>query len=307
MNATTSEITSTKPGITRTLVNFILRRSGNVIRKRSVARWPWRITELALLLGASVIVAGCGGDGSGDSKDGSVLVVGMDLTYPPFEMLNPKGQPDGVSVRLAEGLAKYLGRDLKIENINFDGLIGALKTHKLDCVISSMSVNDKRKQSIDFSDPYLKTPLAMLVSKDSDVQSFDDLKKAGKKVVVRLGTTGEMFAQEVLPDTERAAPDSDTACVMEVVQGKVDAFIYDQLSIYQHSKKHPETTRAVLEPIRHEKWAIGLPKGEDELRQQINEFLKQQREAGAFEELADRYLKDEREMLKGLGVPFVFD
>ena len=118
MNATTSEITSTKPGITRTVINFILRRSGNVIRNRSVARWPWRITELALLLGASVIVAGCGGDGSGDSKDGSVLVVGMDLTYPPFEMLNPKGQPDGVSVRLAEGLAKYLGRDLKIENIN---------------------------------------------------------------------------------------------------------------------------------------------------------------------------------------------
>ena len=63
------------------------------------------------------------------------LRVGMELSYPPFEMTDATGRPTGVSVRLAEGLAKHLGRELVIENIAFDGLIPALKTRKIDCII----------------------------------------------------------------------------------------------------------------------------------------------------------------------------
>lgn len=96
-----------------------------------------------------------------------ILRVGMELSYPPFEMTNAKGEPDGISVGIAQALAKFLKRDLKIENMSFDGLIPALKTGSIDIIISSLTVNEERKKSIDFSEPYVNTGLALLVSKNS--------------------------------------------------------------------------------------------------------------------------------------------
>ena len=263
-----------------------------------------RLIPIFLTLSLSLILTltGC----AKKESTASLLRVGMDLSYAPFEMKDPQGNPDGVSVRMAEALAKELGRELKIESMNFDGLIPALKTGKIDLVISSVTDNETRRKSISFSDPYVRTGIAMLASSSSDVQTVDDLKKPGKKVSVRLGTTGEMFARENLPDTERVVLDNDPACVLEVVQGKVDAFIYDQLSIYNYHKKHPDQTRALLQPIRAENWAIGIAQGNDDLRDKVNTFLKKFRAEGGFDQLADRYLKDEKALLEKMGIPFIF-
>jgi polar amino acid transport system substrate-binding protein len=85
------------------------------------------------------------------------LIVGMELSYPPFETFDEQGKPSGVSVDLASALGKYLHRDIKIENIPFVGLIPSLKTGKIDLILSSMTVTAEREKSIDFSDPYLST------------------------------------------------------------------------------------------------------------------------------------------------------
>ena len=142
------------------------------------------------------------------------LVVGMELTYPPFEFVDEQGNPDGVSVRMAEALADYLDRPLKIENIKFDALITALKSGSIDCVISSMTANDERRKSIDFSDPYVTTGLAMLVGIDSGIEGLDDLKKPGRIVVARLGTTGENFVRQHLPDAKLNTMQEDPACAL---------------------------------------------------------------------------------------------
>jgi len=260
----------------------------------------------ALLSIFLICLAGCA-----EVKDREPLVVGMELTYPPFEFVDEEGNPDGVSVRMAEALADYLGRPLKIENIKFDALITALKSGSIDCVISSMTANDERRKSINFSDPYVTTGLAMLVGKDSDIKGLDDLKKPGRTIVARLGTTGENFARELLPDAKVNTMQEDPACALEVSQGKADAWIYDQLSIFQHHKNHAKTTRALLTPLRPEQWAIGLRKpkaGEDNaLLASVNDFLRQFRATGKFEVLAGRYLKEERQLVRELGIPFIFD
>jgi His/Glu/Gln/Arg/opine family amino acid ABC transporter permease subunit len=239
------------------------------------------------------------------------LVVGMELTYPPFEFVNEDGNPDGVSVRMAEALADYLDRPLRIENTKFDALITALKSGSIDCVISSMTANDERRQSIDFSDPYVTTGLAMLVGRDSEIEGIEDLKKPGMTIVARLGTTGENFAREHLPEARLITMQEDPACALEVSQGKADAWIYDQLSIFQHHKNHAKSTRALLKPVRAEQWAVGLRKpksGEsNELRKSVNAFLKEFRTSGGFEVLAERYLKEERQLVRELGIPFIFD
>ena len=234
------------------------------------------------------------------------LRVGMELSYPPFEMTDPQGRPTGVSVRLAEALAKHLGRELVVENIAFDGLIPALKTGKIDCIISSMTATPERSRSIAFSSPYLKTGLALLVGMKSPVQSAADLNVKGRVIAVKKGTTGHQYAATALKQARLLVLDKESSGVLEVVQGKADAFIYDSLSVYRSHLRHPATTRALLQPFSAETWAVGLRRGDDTLKRQIDDFLNRFRAGGGFEKLGDEFLADEKAFFNRQKIPFFF-
>jgi len=234
------------------------------------------------------------------------LRVGMELSYPPFEMTDQQGRPAGVSVRLAQALGDHLGRPVVIENIAFDGLIPALKTNKIDCVISSMTATPERAKSIAFSAPYLKTGLALLIAAKSPVESAADLDAAGRVVAVKKGTTGHQWAAKNLTRARVLVLDKESAGVLEVAQGKADAFIYDSLSVYQNHKRHTDTTRAVLRPFREETWAVGLRPGDDTLRQQVDAFLEDFRSRGGFERLGDEFLAEEKAYFREHEIPFFF-
>ncbi len=260
---------------------------------------PW----FQFLLGgiAAATLASCG-----QPPPTNALRVGMELAYPPFEMADPSGKPGGISVELAKALGEYLGRPVVIENTAWDGLIPALKTGKVDLVISSMTATDERRQSIDFSDPYVQIGLALLVRKDSGIQSANDLINATLPVAVRMNTTGEKWARENLPAGSIRALDRESSCIFEVVQGKCSAFLYDQLAIYKQAQANPETTRAILKPFQQEAWAIGIRKGNDDLRKQVNAFLADYRAKGGFDRLAERFLAEQKAAFLQQGIPFVF-
>ncbi|MBM4022913.1 MAG: transporter substrate-binding domain-containing protein [Planctomycetes bacterium] len=234
------------------------------------------------------------------------LRVGMELSYPPFEMTDAAGKPTGVSVRLAEALAARLGRQLVIENIAFDGLIPALKTRRIDCIISSMTATSERAKSIAFSTPYLRTGLAILAGTRSPVASADDLDVEGRIVAVKKGTTGHHYVATNLRKARLLVLDKESAAVMEVAQGRADAFIYDSLSVYRSHKRHPDTTRPLLRPFREETWAIGLRRDDEPLRQQVDTFLEAFTSEGGFERLGDEFLADEKAFFKREGIPFYF-
>ncbi len=234
------------------------------------------------------------------------LVVGMEMSYPPFEMRGTDNQPDGISVRMAEDLAAHLGRPLRLEDIAWDGIIPSLQSGKIDLIISSMTRTEERSQAIDFSDGYVTNGLCLLVGRDSPIESVDDLQESATRVAVKLGTTGHLWAQGHLEGVDLVGLDEASVCALEVAQGKVDAFIYDQISIYKQWKVHADTTRPILKPIREETWAIGIRKGDDALREQVNAWLADFRAAGRFEELAERYMAEERRSFEDLGVPFIF-
>jgi len=234
------------------------------------------------------------------------LRVGMELSYPPFEMTDPTGRPTGVSVRLAEALGKHLGREIVIENIAFDGLIPALKTGRIDCIISSMTATPERARSIAFSEPYLRTGLALLVGAASPVGSAADLDLPGRTIAVKKGTTGHRYAATTLQRARLLVLDKESAAVLEVVQGKADAFIYDSMSVYQNHKRHRDTTRPLLRPFHEETWAVGLRLGDDALRDQVNRFLVEFRKDGGFDRLGDEFLAEEKAAFAAQGIPFSF-
>lgn len=239
------------------------------------------------------------------ARDATVLRVGMELSYPPFEMADAKGQPEGVSVDLARALAEKLSRKLEILNIPFDGLIPSLKTGKIDVILSSMTATPERAKAIDFSEPYLSTGLCLLVGKSSPVQNATDCDRSGRTVAVKQGTTGHLYARQ-FKQARVLVLDRETACVLEVVQGKADAFLYDQMSVLKHWQQNPDTTRALLDPFQKEQWAIGFRKGDDALRDQVNGFLREFRARSGFEQLGDRWLGPQKQAFRAAGIPFVF-
>lgn len=255
------------------------------------------LTGLAALVVPTLAVA----------QEGKPIRVGMELAYPPFEMVDKDGKPSGVSVGLANALGEHLGRPIQIESMAFDGLIVALKTGKIDIIISSMTATPERAQTIDFSDSYVTTGLCLLVQKDSKITNVKDLVGDDKlRVAVARGTTGHIYATKNLKPKQLRIQDTEGAAVLEVIQGKADAFIYDQMSVYKNWQLHQGTTRAILEPFLVEHWAIGIAKGNDELKGQINAFLKKFREEGGFEKLGDEYLAEQKKAFKELGYPFYF-
>lgn len=240
------------------------------------------------------------------SAEAAPLVVGMELSYPPFEMTDAQGKPAGISVDIAQALGKHLKREVRIENVSFDGLIPALKTGKIDLIISSMTANAERAQSVDFSEPYLKTGLSLLLAKGSKAMSIKDLNNKSMRVAVKKGTTGHQYAVQNLKQAKLLVLDKESAAVLEVTQAKVDAFIYDEMSVFNHYRRHGDTTKVVLHPFQEEAWAAAVKKGNVELLKSVNQFLKEYRASGGFEKLGDKYLGEEKKAFREMGVPFFF-
>ncbi len=239
-------------------------------------------------------------------KNPDQLVVGMELSSPPFEMTDEQNHETGIDVELARALAQSLHKELKISNTAYSALIPALQTGKIDLIISSMTITAERAENIDFSDPYVQTGICLLVNAKTDVQKPDDLDRADRKVVVKEATTGFFYAREHLAKAQLLQVSEAGACVLEVVQGKADAFIYDQFSIFQYQRQNPRATRALLDPLRKESWGIGIRKGRGELLRQVNTFLADFRTRRGLDGIATKYLDANPETLKEMGNPFSF-
>ncbi|MFA9398688.1 MAG: transporter substrate-binding domain-containing protein [Clostridiaceae bacterium] len=237
-----------------------------------------------------VSLVGCSSSKEGTSdNDKDEIVVGMELAYPPFETTDANGDPTGISVDLAKALGEYLDRPVKIENMSYTGLIPALTTNKIDMVLSSMTITEERGKVVNFSDPYAKSYLSLLINKDSSVKSADDLNDSNITIAVKKGTTGHVYASEHFKNAKINVYDSVSACVLDVSQGKADVFIYDQLTVYENWQKYIETTRVNLEPFQDdfEYWGIAMRKEDEDLQKNVNEFLKQYKENGEFDDLAN--------------------
>lgn len=270
----------------------------------------------ALALAMALALSGCssaaseassGQDGEGTSEN-KTLRVAMELAYPPFETRDESGDPSGISVSFMKAFGEAYGYDIQIENTAFDGLIPALQTDLADCVMSSITITEARGKQVDFTDPYAVAQLAILANAESGISSAEDLNQAGKTVAVKTGSTGDVYATSNLTNAEIVRLADESACVTEVVQGRADGFLYDQLTIYRNNLANPDTTEAVFIPFQDpEYWGIAVAKGNDELQSQLNEFIAACKDDGTFDRLTDEYLAQEKAAFDGLGFRWFFD
>ncbi|MDQ7830978.1 MAG: transporter substrate-binding domain-containing protein [Desulfovibrionaceae bacterium] len=219
------------------------------------------------------------------------LVVGMELKFWPFEYVTEKGEPVGFDVDIARQIAKELGVELDIKDMEWTGLIPALQAGKIDLIISGITGTLERAKTITFSRPYFTTGLCALISrkKSPGIASVAALDDPARIIAVKTGTTADLVASKRFPKAHINRYKEETACVQEVVSGRADAFFYDQISIAKHHKQNPDTTKALLTPFTYEPFCIGMPKGDFDLWQWLDMFLELSKANGTLDELRRKH------------------
>jgi polar amino acid transport system substrate-binding protein len=222
------------------------------------------------------------------------LVVGMEVKFFPFEYADTQGKPTGFDVDIATLMAKELGVEIEIKDMEFSGLIPALQGGKIDMIISGMTRTLARAKTVTFSSPYFETGLCALISKKKapDITDVNQLNAPGRIIAVKLGTTGDIVTSKMFPKAQVNRFKEETACVMEVVAGRADAFLYDQLSIGKHHKQNPDTTTAILKPFTYEPYAIAIRSGDFDFSKWTDLFLETIKADGRHQELYKKYFSD---------------
>ena len=240
---------------------------------------------LATVLCMSFLTA-CGGE---DSSDREVLTVGTNAEFPPFEYIGDDGEPDGFDIALIKAIADKMNMDVEISNMEFGSLVGAVGT-KIDLAIAGMTVDEERKQSVDFSDTYYEAVQYVIVPTGSTIATADDLK--GKTIGVQMGTTG-MFIAEKIEGAVVKNYNKGVDAVNDLVNGRVDLVIIDknpaQVFASEYADKVVALDGAAFE-FAPEYYAIALPKGSD-MVEKVNKALAELIADGTFDELVEQYIQ----------------
>lgn len=257
------------------------------------------------MLAVSIALAACGTNESqekGQAKDAPVqsseislvndgkLTVASDFQFPPFEYMDGSSK-SGFSVELVDALAKELGLEANwLDPIKFDTLVPLVKQGgKIDAAVASITINEERKQEVDFSDPYLDSNQGLAVLSSSKFSSLDDVNKPGVKVAVQSGSTGEAWATENLPQAEIVVLDDNTAGFAALQSGKADAVALD-LPVMQWMIKESYPEAKIIEEIpTGEQYGIAISKENPELTKQINDALKKLKDNGTYDKIHAKY------------------
>jgi polar amino acid transport system substrate-binding protein len=227
-------------------------------------------------------------------KDG--LRVCLEPAYMPFEMTDKRGAIIGFDPDLATLMAKDLGAaKLELVSTAWDGIIPALITNKCDIIMSGMTITDERKQKVDFSDPYMLIGQTVLIRKElaDKVKSYKDLNKPEFKVASKLGTTGEIAAKKHIANAKYFSYETEAEGVMEVVNGKVDAFVYDAPYNLVANVQRGEGKLVFLDkPFTDEPIGWAIAKGDAEFLKAINGFLAKVKKDGTHEKLLQKWFKN---------------
>ncbi|WP_058486287.1 basic amino acid ABC transporter substrate-binding protein [Defluviitalea phaphyphila] len=238
-----------------------------------------------------IMVSGLTGCGKNDVlkrvEKNKVIVMGTNAAFPPFEYREGE-EILGFDVEIANKIAEKLGVELKIEDMQFKGLIPALQAGKIDFIAAGMSINEERAKNVDFSDGYYEASQVIITMKDNtEIQGPEDLKN--KKIGVQLGTTGDEEASKI-EGAEIIKFDTGFMAIRDLQNGKIDAVILDS----EPAKKFVEGNEDIQilpNELTKEYYAIAVPKENEEFLEIVNSVLEEMKESGEYDRLIEKYFE----------------
>lgn len=221
--------------------------------------------------------------------DKGTLVIGTSADYPPYEfhqLIDGKDEVLGFDIQLAEALAAELGVELKIVDMNYDGLLTALAGNQVDMVMAAMTPTEERKASMDFSDIYYQASQTMLVRK-ADAETYTDAASlAGKKVGVQKGSLQEGIAADQFPESNAVSLAKVPNLILELVNKKVEGVILETAVAQGYLTQYGDELAASNVEVVDETGgtAIAMRKGSDTLVAKTNEIIAKLQQEGKTEE-----------------------
>ncbi|MNI15384.1 Cystine-binding periplasmic protein precursor [compost metagenome] len=218
-------------------------------------------------------------------KKSGKIRVGLMGTYAPYNFLNEKKEVDGFDADVAKEVAKRLGVQVEFTTGEFSGLIEGLQKDKYDALISQVTITDDRKKTMDFSNPYIKNAVNVVVKSDNTtIQSIEDFKD--KKIGVGLGTNDEKYLRDVaMPKVgkfEIATYNDVVTSLTDLNIGRIDATINNVFAIKPLIEKNKFKIKAVGQPIKEDFAGVAVRKNNPELVEAINKALAEMKTDGTF-------------------------
>lgn len=266
---------------------------------------------LALLLALGLVLTACGGSGGKQDQSDSaateagaeqasgdqVYKIAIDSKFAPFSIAGDDLSVEsytGIDVDIIKAIAEDQGFEIELMPMDFSGIIPALTSGGIDGGLGAMSITEERKASVDFSDPYYDSALAVVVNKETeDIASIEDLQ--GKTAAVKKGTTGSMFAEDNQENLGLKVDFyDDTPSMFMAVSNKQADFLMEDFPViaYQIKTGEQANLKIAIENVAEEQpqYGFAVKKGENaELLEMFNKGLANIKENGTYEEILNKY------------------
>jgi len=222
------------------------------------------------------------------NNEKKTLIMGTSAEYAPYETVDAKngGEIIGLDIDIAKAIADKLGYELKFANMDFNGLIAALQTKRVDFVMSAMSVTEERKQSVDFSDGYYVARNTIVSKKEEPYDSIEQLK--GKRVGVQLGSIQEKAAADI-SGAEIVKLNRIPDIVQEMKSGRLDAAIFEDAIAFNQTAVNTDLVYSMLPAaVGDDGYAIAFPINSP-LRAEFNAVLDEMKQNGDIQKITDKW------------------
>lgn len=217
--------------------------------------------------------------------------VATEGAYPPFNATNEKGELVGFDVDVTKAMCEAANFRCVFVAQDWDGLIPGLLTRKYDVVAASMSITDERKQAVDFTNRYYRTPIRFITRRDSTLL-IDPEALAGKKIGVQRATTSAGYLQRAFGDQiEVRYYDTQENAYLDLTAGRVDALLVDAIQAWKWLKSPEGQNFDFRGETIHVDDGIGLAlrKSDNDLRDAFNAALEKIRADGTYQAISSRY------------------
>lgn len=250
-----------------------------------------------LVLGVFLAAAGCSSTSSPapqtpTSVPQKTYVVGIDGQYQPFSYIDSNGTAQGFDVDSMRWIAQKEGLDVKFQATAWDGIIPALQANKIDLIYAGMTITPERAEQVNFSEPYWEVN-QLVVARNTSVITLDDVKAGKASIGTQSGCTAAIWVDQNLittgkmPQSQLKLYDNTPLAVDDLVAGRVDAVMYDDLVLKDIIEGKPLKKIGTIET--HEEFGIAVRKSNPELLATLNDGLAQLKADPYWQELIKKY------------------
>lgn len=232
---------------------------------------------------AMVAATGCGKD------KGDTFTVGFDQNFPPMGYVGDDGEYTGFDLELAKEVAKRLDKEVVLQPIDWNSKDQELATGSIDCVWNGFTMSG-REDAYEWTDAYMNNSQVIVVKKDSSYQSKEDLK--GKDIEVQEDSSAQAAVEEDKEFSEAvkvSTTEDYNKGLMDLESGVVEAVVMDEIVASYYIEHENDNFRILDDKLSAEEYGVGFKKGNEELRDQVQEALLDMREDGTLEKISKEW------------------